>query len=132
MGIPSRIVTGYYGGSYNELGKFYTFKQQDAHSWVEVFIDGKWLHYDPTLSVPIRNILNSNNTSFDNTTTRSLSSNNTNEIEINKIGLYFDYVNYLWTNNFLQYDEKSRQNFIKEKLSNIEIYKQILLIILLI
>ena len=132
VGIPSRIVTGYYGGSYNELGKFYTFKQQDAHSWVEVFIDGKWLHYDPTLSVPIRNILNSNNTSFDNTTTRSLSSNNTNEIEINKIGLYFDYVNYLWTNNFLQYDEKSRQNFIKEKLSNIEIYKQILLIILLI
>ena len=27
-GIPSRIVTGYYGGSYNELGSFYIFKQE--------------------------------------------------------------------------------------------------------
>lgn len=132
VGIPSRIITGYYGGSYNELGDFYTFKQQDAHSWVEVFIDGKWVHYDPTLSVPIKNILNSPNTNFDSTAVISQASDNTNKIEISKVGLYFDYINYLWTNNFLKYDEKSRQNFIKEKLSNINIYKQILLSILLI
>jgi len=132
VGIPSRIVTGYYGGSYNELGDFYTFKQQDAHSWVEVFIDGKWLHYDPTLSVPIKNILNSPNTNFDSTAVISQASDNTNKIEISKVGLYFDYINYLWTNNFLRYDEKSRQNFIKEKLSNINIYKQVLISILLI
>ena len=132
VGIPSRIVTGYYGGSYNELGDFYIFKQQDAHSWVEVFIDGKWLHYDPTLSVPIKNILNSPNTNFDSNAVISQISDNTNIIEINKVGLYFDYINYLWTNNFLKYDEKSRQNFIKEKLSNINIYKQILLSIVLI
>ena len=132
VGIPSRIVTGYYGGSYNELGDFYIFKQQDAHSWVEVFIDGKWLHYDPTLSVPIKNILNSPNTNFDSNAVISQTSDNTNIIEINKVGLYFDYINYLWTNNFLKYDEKSRQNFIKEKLSNINIYKQILLSIVLI
>ena len=132
VGIPSRIVTGYYGGSYNDLGDFYTFKQQDAHSWVEVFIEGKWIHYDPTLSVPIKNILNSNNANFDSTTSTSQTSTNTNEIKINKFGLYFDYINYLWTNSFLQYDEKSRQNFIKEKLSKIDIYKQILLIVLFI
>ena len=132
VGIPSRIVTGYYGGSYNDLGDFITFKQQDAHSWVEVFIEGKWIHYDPTLSVPIKNILNSNNANFDSTTSTSQTSANTNEIKINKFGLYFDYINYLWTNSFLQYDEKSRQNFIKEKLSKIDIYKQILLIVLFI
>ena len=130
-GIPSRIVTGYYGGSYNELGNFYTFKQQDAHSWVEVFVDGKWTHYDPTLSVPIKNILNSNNTNFDNSTMISQTSSNSNETEINKFGLYFDYINYLWTNNFLKYDEKSRKNFIKEKLSNVNIYKQILFIVII-
>ena len=132
VGIPSRIVTGYYGGSYNDLGDFYTFKQQDAHSWVEVFIEGKWIHYDPTLSVPIKNILNSNNANFDSTTSTSQTSANTNEIKINKFGLYFDYINYLWTNSFLQYDEKSRQNFIKEKLSKIDNFKQILLIVLFI
>ena len=42
VGIPSRIVTGYFGGSYNNLGDFYTFKQHDEHSWVEIFLDGKF------------------------------------------------------------------------------------------
>ena len=56
-GIPSRIVSGYYGGTYNEVGNFYTFKQQDAHSWVEVLIDNEWKRYDPTLSIPTKNIL---------------------------------------------------------------------------
>ena len=60
-GIPARIVSGYYGGEYNSLGKFYTFKQQDAHSWVEVYLDNQWVLYDPTLSIPNKNIINSNN-----------------------------------------------------------------------
>ena len=34
--IPSRIVTGYYGGQYNNVGDFYEFKQSDTHAWAEV------------------------------------------------------------------------------------------------
>jgi hypothetical protein len=48
-GIPTRNVTGFVGGSYNRFGKFYAVRQGDAHSWVEVYIDGKgWLTFDPT------------------------------------------------------------------------------------
>ena len=47
--VPARIVNGYYGGRYNELGGFYTVRQADAHSWVEVhFGDFGWVTFDPT------------------------------------------------------------------------------------
>ena len=128
-GIPSRIVTGYYGGSYNEIGNFYTFKQQDAHSWVEIFINDDWVLYDPTLSVPSNNILNSNNNNFDSFNTSSTNNFETGQMDINKIGIYFEYINYIWTNSFIRYDEKSRSNFIKEKLTKANNYKYFLTLI---
>ena len=116
--IPTRIVTGYYGGSLNSLGNFYTFKQQDAHSWVEVYLNNKWVRYDPTSVIPISNIISSNNLNLANENNQIQNSNldNFNEQDnINKVKLYFDYANYLWTNNFLKYDEKARNEFIEKK-----------------
>ena len=129
VGIPARIVTGYYGGSYNNIGNFYTFKQRDAHSWVEIFIDNNWVLYDPTLAVPNENILNSNNSNFESFETSIVSSNNEQKIDISRVGIYFEYINYVWTNSFLRYDERSRTNFIKEKLSNTDMYKSIFFIL---
>lgn len=49
VGVPTRNVTGFIGGSYNRFGRFYAVRQGDAHSWVEVWIDGEgWLTFDPT------------------------------------------------------------------------------------
>lgn len=49
VGIPTRNVTGFIGGTYNRFGRFYAVRQGDAHSWVEVFIDEQgWLTFDPT------------------------------------------------------------------------------------
>ena len=127
VGIPSRIVTGYYGGSYNELGDFYTFKQQDAHSWVEIFLDGDWVQYDPTQFVPNENILDSNNLMFENSKPSTTTSLEITGKGFETIGLYFNYANYVWTNSFLQYDEKSRKNFIKNNLTNLENYKYLVL-----
>ena len=131
-GIPSRIITGYYGGSFNDLGKFYTFKQQDAHSWVEIFWDGKWIKYDPTLSIPNENILETNNASFESNNDITETSFETTDITINNFGIYFDYMNYVWTNSFLRYDEKSRNNFIKENLTNLDNLKILVKILLVI
>ena len=118
-GIPSRIVSGYYGGTYNQIGNFYTFKQQDAHSWVEVYLKGNWVRFDPTISVPEQNIINSNNLNFNNDEKKQNNNETSDEnLSLNKFTIYFDYANYLWTNSFLKYDEKSRSRFIKEKLYN--------------
>ncbi|TNF56399.1 DUF3488 domain-containing protein, partial [bacterium] len=47
-GIPARLVTGFLRGSKNTFGDYYLIRQSDAHSWVEVYIDGKWMTFDPT------------------------------------------------------------------------------------
>jgi hypothetical protein len=49
MGIPSRLVGGYHGGEYNELGGYYVVTENRAHVWVETSTDGRnWLTVDPT------------------------------------------------------------------------------------
>ncbi|MBI3071016.1 MAG: DUF3488 domain-containing protein [Deltaproteobacteria bacterium] len=61
-GIPARTVNGFLGGEWNDFGKYYTIRQQDAHSWVEVFFNvprapgpdvrgaetHSWITFDPT------------------------------------------------------------------------------------
>ncbi len=46
--IPSRNVTGFVGGTWNRFSQTYTVRQGDAHAWVEAFIDGRWMTFDPT------------------------------------------------------------------------------------
>ena len=55
--IPSRIVTGFRGGEFNDLTGQYVLRASDAHSWVEAYFPGHgWVSFDPTPagSVPTR------------------------------------------------------------------------------
>ncbi|HEX4152518.1 MAG TPA: DUF3488 and transglutaminase-like domain-containing protein [Steroidobacteraceae bacterium] len=50
--IPTRVVTGYYGGTYNRFADYWIVRQSDAHAWDEVWIEGRgWLRVDPTSAV---------------------------------------------------------------------------------
>jgi len=55
-GIPARIVTGYQGGWFSELGNYMLVRQSDAHAWTEVWLSGSgWTRVDPTAAVsPLR------------------------------------------------------------------------------
>ncbi|HXK19390.1 MAG TPA: transglutaminase domain-containing protein, partial [Polyangiaceae bacterium] len=49
QGVPTRNVNGFIGGTYNRFGHYYAVRQGDAHSWVEVYVDGKgFVRFDPT------------------------------------------------------------------------------------
>lgn len=51
-GVPARVVTGYQGGEYNQVGGYYLIKQKDAHAWSEYWVEGKgWLRVDPTSAI---------------------------------------------------------------------------------
>lgn len=48
-GVPARLVGGYLGGEYNEVGGYYLVSQDMAHVWVEAYISGKgWVRTDPS------------------------------------------------------------------------------------
>jgi hypothetical protein len=48
LGIPSRLVSGFQGGIYNEIGGYYSISSNDAHTWVEAKVNNKWIRIDPT------------------------------------------------------------------------------------
>jgi protein-glutamine gamma-glutamyltransferase len=51
-GIPTHVVTGYQGGTFNRFAGYWILRQSDAHAWNEVWIDGRgWLRVDPTSAI---------------------------------------------------------------------------------
>jgi len=56
-GIPARVVTGYYGGTFNRYADYWILRQSDAHAWVEIWIDGQgWQRIDPTSAIDPRRV----------------------------------------------------------------------------
>ncbi len=49
LGIPARVVNGFQRGEWNPYGGYFIVRLSDAHSWVEVFVDGAgWMTLDPS------------------------------------------------------------------------------------
>jgi len=49
VGIPARIVNGYYCTEWNNYGEYFIVRQQDAHSWAEAwFASTGWISFEPT------------------------------------------------------------------------------------
>ncbi len=58
-GIPARVVTGYQGASYNELGGYHIVRQSDAHAWAEVWLRERgWVRVDPTAAIAPERVQN--------------------------------------------------------------------------
>ena len=78
-GIPARLVGGYRGGYFNDVGQYYLVPQKHAHAWVEAYIKTKgWMRLDPT---PV--ILNSS-VSF------------ASGVSFQKFSILMDTLNYYW------------------------------------
>jgi len=47
--VPARVVNGFQRGEWNPYGDYFMVRLRDAHSWVEVFVDGAgWITFDPS------------------------------------------------------------------------------------
>jgi protein-glutamine gamma-glutamyltransferase len=85
-GIPARLVAGYHGGLYSDIGRYYLVSQKDAHVWVEVYLPGRgWVRYDPTPS-----------------SMRQRQRHRPGLLDMTR--LYLDMVNYYWVAFVVNYD----------------------------
>jgi len=49
VGIPARLVTGFYGAEWSAWEDSWIVRQSNAHAWVEAWIEGEgWQTFDPT------------------------------------------------------------------------------------
>jgi transglutaminase-like putative cysteine protease len=54
QGVPSRVVSGYAQGEYDEASQSYRVRASNAHTWVEVYFpEYGWIQFEPTASIPL-------------------------------------------------------------------------------
>ena len=52
-GVPSRVVSGYAQGEFDEESSSYRVRASNAHTWVEVYFPRYgWIQFEPTVSIP--------------------------------------------------------------------------------
>jgi hypothetical protein len=93
-GIPSRMVGGYRGGYYNEVGKYYLVPQKNAHVWVEAFLPQKgWIRLDPTPA-------SADTFAFPREGSLFL-----------RMSIFFDTINYYWNTIVINSDKRAEETF---------------------
>lgn len=91
--IPTRIVAGFVMSEWNQNGNYYIVRAKDAHSWVECYLNGLWIEFDPTPRIaPIE------------TKEPSFWASIKQEV---------DYLNFLWNAHVLSYDVESQKKLVK-------------------
>ncbi len=48
MDVPARVVGGFRGSIWNNVGKYYIITNSMAHVWVEAYVGGRWVRIDTT------------------------------------------------------------------------------------
>lgn len=53
LGIPARLAVGYTSGSYDPAARGFVVREQDAHSWPELYFPQiGWVSFEPTAAMP--------------------------------------------------------------------------------
>jgi len=93
--IPSRIIAGYKGADYNNIGKYYAVFNKNAHTWVEYYYNGYWHTVDTTPNLILPEIAKRENST------------------IFKIKLLFDVINYYYLNFVIDFNLQKQINIFR-------------------
>lgn len=86
LDIPSRLVSGFHGAEWSDVGQWHVVKQSDAHAWVEAwFEDYGWLTFDPTPGAARSELAGAS--------------------ALGPIDRWLDYLRTTWINHVIEYDE---------------------------
>ncbi len=97
--VPCRLVGGYLGGDYNQLGGYYLVTDDKAHVWVEAYIKGSgWVRIDPS--------------SFATNAGEVWKAPGSPDIKI-RIAQILDALNYEWNRSVVVYDFEQQMNIAR-------------------
>ena len=108
LGIPARMVTGYFGGEWDAQSKLMTIRQYDAHAWAEIWRNGRWIRVDPTAYISadrVENGLLSTQSDVDLILNNMLS--------IDALGLAFEKLNFVWSTWVVNLDSEKQLDFLQ-------------------
>ncbi|MBC3882103.1 DUF3488 domain-containing transglutaminase family protein [Undibacterium sp. LX40W] len=113
--IPSRVVTGYQGGSVNSQDGYLEVRQSDAHAWAEVWIENEgWVRVDPTAAVAPDRILKNLNATQKTTGLSGLVSNMMSQNGfMNEIRMRWSALNNTWNQWVLNYNETKQNDLLR-------------------
>ncbi len=112
VGIPTRVVTGYHGGMFNQFGDYWMVRQSNAHAWDEIWIEARgWVRIDPTASIaPAR---------IEREASNALSSNEPLAVGhrplpwLLEARLRLDALRAMWRERILSYDQTSQNRLLE-------------------
>ena len=112
-GIPARIVAGYQGGEYNEVGNYLIVRQSDAHAWTEIWLkDRGWVRVDPTAAVSPTRIEQGIDVALPEETSR-FRIRNRNPLFGNLL-YSWDNLQHGWNDWVLNYDQRKQGDFLRD------------------
>jgi hypothetical protein len=119
-GVPARVVIGYLGGEFNEMGHFYLVRQSDTHAWCEVWLANTgWTRVDPTSVVAPERI----NSGFESFLERNAAAGEiiprfsrtfARQPFFAKIRVTWQTLNYVWDSRVLGFDAEVQQALTHE------------------
>jgi transglutaminase-like putative cysteine protease len=113
-GVPARVVTGYQGGEFNELGGYYIVRQSDAHAWAEVWLEGRgWVRVDPTAAVSPARVQNGLAAAVPNNAALPLMAR-TSSSWLLKLRFNMDLIAYQWNQWVLGYDALRQYSLLRK------------------
>ena len=111
--IPARIVTGYQGGEYNQVGNYLIVRQSDAHAWTEVWFESKgWVRVDPTAAVSPSRIERGLDDALPDETSIFRIKNRS--PLLGKLLYGWDNLQHGWNDWVLDYDQNKQRDFLRD------------------
>ncbi|MDZ4290266.1 MAG: transglutaminaseTgpA domain-containing protein, partial [Prosthecobacter sp.] len=113
-GIPTRVVMGYVGGTWNERGNYLLVRQSDAHAWVEIWLDSNgWTRIDPTaVLVPNRLNLDLQGSLLGDEEALNRQRNSLWWRTYQSARMFWDNVSYQWNTYVIRFDEESQVEWL--------------------
>ncbi|ABM04105.1 transglutaminase domain protein [Psychromonas ingrahamii 37] len=140
LGVPARMVTGYLGGEWQAQDQFMSIRQYDAHAWVEIWQENKWLRIDPTAYVAPERVELGLEQSLSNRdeflADEYFSLQKWRNIRLlNKLRTKIAQIDYLWATWVINYDNKKQLRLLQSWFVNVpwlNLFSAVLMIMLLV